>query len=63
MSAGAAVRAQTQDLSAVVDLADEYAEQIIKSLPTMRSEAELKTCLAGTLLAFLAEALLLVANE
>ena len=56
-----AVKPVTVDLSAVVDLADEYAESIIKSLPTVRSDRELKTCLAGTLLAFLGEALLVVA--
>ena len=60
----AAVKPVTVDLSAVVDLADEYAEQIIRSLPTVASDRELKLCLSGTLLAFLGEALLVIAiNE
>ena len=59
-----ATKPVTQNLSAVVDLADEYAEQIIRSLPTVASDRELRMCLSGTLLAFLGEALLVVAiNE
>jgi hypothetical protein len=41
----------------VVDLADSYADALIASLPAVSSAEMLRQAVAGTLLAFLAEAL------
>ena len=41
----------------VVDLADQYADALIGSLPAVTSEEMMHQVVAGTLLAFLADAL------
>jgi hypothetical protein len=41
----------------VVDLADEYADALVTSLPEVTSEEMKRKVVAGALLAFLAEAL------
>jgi hypothetical protein len=47
----------------IADLADDYALRILDDLPNVTSEAELRDGLAGALLSFLAEAILMAHHQ
>jgi hypothetical protein len=50
-------------IDSIIHLADDYAERMIESLPQAESEEQLRRCMAGSYISFLAEVLALARDE